>query len=71
LLSVLNEFSLPTKVVHIIEDTTQLPHDHPANAKNRLEDKATVYVCTGPVCSAPANTPQVLRAILEEKNATT
>ncbi len=71
LISVLNEFSLPTKVIHIIEDTTQLPHDHPANGKNRLEDKATVYVCTGPVCSTPANTPQALRAILEEKNATT
>ncbi|MFT6557934.1 thioredoxin domain-containing protein [Sneathiella sp.] len=65
LLSVLHDFSLPTKVVNIIEDTESLPTDHPAFGKTRLDDKATAYICTGPVCSNPANTIISLRSILE------
>ncbi len=66
LLSVLSEFSLPTKVVNIIEDTSDLPSDHPANGKQQLENKPTAYICTGPVCSNPANSAQALRSVLEE-----
>lgn len=64
LLAVLNEFSLPTKIVNVIDDTENLPFDHPAIGKDRIDDKPTVYVCTGPVCSEPVNSPQAFRLLL-------
>ena len=67
LLSVLNEFSLPTKVINIVPDTENLPFDHPANGKTRKDDKPTVYICTGRVCSEPANTPMDFRKQLENR----
>jgi len=67
LLSVLNDFSLPTKVVNILDDTADLPGDHPANGKSQIDGKSTAYICTGPSCSLPANTPVALRSLLEGK----
>ncbi len=67
LLSVLNEFSLPTKVINILPDTENLPFDHPANSKTRKNGKPTVYICTGSVCSEPANSPMELRKQLENR----
>ncbi len=64
LLAVLNEYSLPTKIVNVIESSENLPFDHPAIAKVRKDNKPTAYICTGPVCSEPANSPQDLRSIL-------
>ncbi|MEH6527926.1 MAG: thioredoxin domain-containing protein [Sneathiella sp.] len=66
LISVLNDFSIPTRIVNVISETETLPFDHPANGKTKLEGKPTVYVCTGPVCSAPANTAVAFRALLKE-----
>ena len=68
LLATLNDFSLPAKVVSIIEDTENLPFDHPAQGKTRKEGKPTAYVCTGPVCSDPANSPLALRSILQKED---
>ncbi len=65
LVHVLKDFSLPAKVINIIEDTEELPFDHPAKGKARQEDKATAYLCTGPTCSLPTNTAAAFRALLE------
>ncbi|OUR80466.1 thioredoxin domain-containing protein [Alphaproteobacteria bacterium 46_93_T64] len=67
LVSVLNEFSLPAKVVNILATSEDLPFDHPANGKNRKDNKPTVYICTGSVCSEPANNPMDLRKQLQSK----
>lgn len=67
LLSVLDDFSLPTKVVNVMEDTSNLPPDHPANGKGQKDGKSTAYICTGSSCSLPANTPVSLRTLLEGK----
>lgn len=69
LLKELKNVSLANKVVNIISDTEDLPFDHPANGKTRVDDKATAYVCTGPVCSLPANNPVAFRQILEGEDA--
>ncbi|MEH6404833.1 MAG: thioredoxin domain-containing protein [Sneathiella sp.] len=68
LLATLNDFSLPTKVVNIIEDTENLPFDHPAQGKTRKDGKPTAYICTGPVCSDPANSPLALRSVLRKED---
>lgn len=66
LLLELRNYSIPSKIINIVADTENLPFDHPANGKKRLEDKATAFVCTGPVCSLPANTPLGLGKLLKE-----
>ncbi len=65
LLLELRNFSIPNKVVNIISDTENLPFDHPANGKTKINGKPTAYVCTGPVCSLPATSPLDLRKALE------
>ncbi|MCG8493771.1 MAG: thioredoxin domain-containing protein, partial [Sneathiellales bacterium] len=67
LLSVLRDFSLPAKVVNVMEDLSNLPADHPANGKSQKDGKSTAYICTGPTCSLPANNPVSLRTLLEGK----
>ncbi|TNE35667.1 MAG: thioredoxin domain-containing protein [Alphaproteobacteria bacterium] len=69
LMTVLKDFSLPSKVVNILSDTEDLPFDHPAKGKTKLEDKATVYLCTGPTCSLPANTTAELAGLLKERTS--
>lgn len=49
--------SLPNLVLDVVADGQGLPAAHPAHGKNRLENAATVYVCRGPLCSAPQTTP--------------
>ncbi|MCF8466823.1 MAG: thioredoxin domain-containing protein [Sneathiella sp.] len=66
LLNVLNDFSLPSKVVNVLEDTGNLPFDHPANGKTKQGGKATAYLCTGPACSPPANSVVSFAALLTE-----
>ncbi|GLQ04944.1 thioredoxin domain-containing protein [Sneathiella chinensis] len=68
LLAALNDFSLPARIVNILEATDDLPFDHPAKGKTRKDDKATAYICKGPVCSNPANNSHDLRSLLEEKS---
>ncbi|MCE8000766.1 MAG: thioredoxin domain-containing protein [Rhodobiaceae bacterium] len=57
--------SLPTRLLLVLEPGTDLPDGHPATGKTMLDGKATAYVCTGPVCSAPVTDPADLRAALE------
>jgi len=62
----LNQFSLPSRIINIIENTEDLPFDHPAAGKTRIDSKATVYICKGPVCSNPATSLVQLRDILSK-----
>lgn len=59
------DLSLPTRLLLDLEVGTELPDGHPAKDKSMIEGKATAYVCTGPVCSAPVTDPDDLRAALE------
>ncbi|HXO02078.1 MAG TPA: thioredoxin domain-containing protein [Stellaceae bacterium] len=45
--------SLPRRVVQVIAPGEALPASHPAHGKTLIDDKATGYVCEGPVCSLP------------------
>lgn len=64
-IQVLKEFSIPNKIINIIEDSEALPFDHPANGKTRVDDSVTIYVCTGPTCSLPVTTAKELRDALQ------
>jgi uncharacterized protein len=68
MLAVLKDYSLPTKILNILETTEDLPFDHPAKGKSKIDGKATVYICTGPVCSNPANSVLELVSLLEQKD---
>ena len=69
IINVLKDISLPSKVVNILEDTENLPFDHPAKGKGKLDGKPTVYLCTGPTCSPPANNVAAFAALLKETTA--
>ncbi|WP_373088209.1 thioredoxin domain-containing protein [Sneathiella sp.] len=69
LINTLKDYSLPTRVLNILEDTATLPFDHPAQGKGMVGGKPTAYLCTGPVCSAPANTVPDFVALLQEATA--
>lgn len=59
------DLSLPTGLLLALEPGADLPDGHPATGKTMIDGKATAYVCTGPVCSAPVTDPGDLRAALE------
>ncbi len=59
------DISLPTRLLLDLDAGTDLPDGHPAQGKTMMEGRATAYVCTGPVCSAPVTDPGDLRAALE------
>ncbi len=56
---------LPNRVLTRLRPGESLPEGHPAHGKDRTGGKATAYVCHGPVCSAPAHTPQALHRALQ------
>ncbi len=45
--------SLPNLVLQIVAPGADLPDGHPAKGKGQIKSAPTVYVCEGPVCSAP------------------
>ena len=45
--------SLPNLLLQQIEPATALPDGHPAKGKGMIDGRPAVYVCEGPVCSAP------------------
>ncbi|MEE9250245.1 MAG: thioredoxin domain-containing protein, partial [Alphaproteobacteria bacterium] len=62
--------SLPGRVVLVIPPNQTLPAAHPAFGKDRIDAKATAYVCVGTVCSLPLNAPEALaRALKPDRNA--
>jgi uncharacterized protein len=56
--------SLPNRVLSVLPPEAALPADHPAAGKAQLGDRATAYVCEGPVCSLPLAEPAALAADL-------
>jgi len=59
--------SLPNLVLQIIPPGADLPASHPAHGKGALGGKPTVYVCDGPVCSAPLTDPVALAEDLKAR----
>ncbi|MBG02718.1 MAG: thioredoxin domain-containing protein [Rhodospirillaceae bacterium] len=57
--------SLPDRILNIVATLDDLPAGHPAEGKEKLEARATAYVCEGPVCSLPVNTAADLTALLD------
>ncbi len=61
LLQAVAGLSLPGRVLQVISPGARLPEGHPAQYKTRIDDKATVYVCVGQICSLPVTTVAELR----------
>ena len=59
--------SVPNLVLQIVPPGADLPPSHPAHAKGALGGKPTVYVCEGPVCSAPLTDPVALAEDLKAR----
>ncbi|OKH87367.1 thioredoxin domain-containing protein [Thalassospira sp. TSL5-1] len=55
---------LPNRAMTILPGDNTLPESHPAFGKTRIDDKATAYVCQGPVCSAPVTSSEDLVKLL-------
>ena len=64
LLQVIAKTCLPLRVLQLVEDPDQLPRNHPAAGKARLESRAAVYLCQGTSCSLPYSDPAELSAAL-------
>lgn len=64
LLEIIQSHSLPDRILSIVAPTDALPPKHPAAGKTQIDNRATAYICEGPVCSAPVNEPNTLAALL-------
>ena len=52
--------SLPNLVLQVVGPESTLPPNHPAADMDRVEDRATAYVCRGMTCSLPITEPKEL-----------
>lgn len=52
--------AVPMRVVMTLAPDEPLPAGHPAHGKTGIDGAPTAYVCRGPVCSPPVQTPQGL-----------
>ena len=66
LLRAVHGVSLPTCVLLVVGDAAALPAGHPAHAKERVDGKATCYICYGPVCGTPITEAAALEAALRQ-----
>ena len=57
----------PNLVLQQTAPDTALPEGHPARGKGMIGGKAAVYICEGPVCSAPLTDPAALAAELKSR----
>ena len=69
LLSVVNSFYLPNKILVVHEPGTSSEsflsrHLEVLGSVKMVEDKATAYVCENYTCSAPVNDPNTLKRVL-------
>jgi uncharacterized protein len=64
LLRVVNEASLPTKILLVVADGAALPDSHPAAGKGTIGGRATAYLCEGTRCSLPLNDPGAFQTAL-------
>ncbi|TAK98225.1 MAG: thioredoxin domain-containing protein [Rhodospirillaceae bacterium] len=54
----------PHVIVALLETTDELPRHHPAHGKERINGRATAYICRGPVCDAPVTDVAALEIAL-------
>jgi uncharacterized protein YyaL (SSP411 family) len=59
--------NLPNRVLTVVTPGTALPPLHPAHGKQQVANRATAYVCEGPVCSLPLSDPATLAADLARR----
>ena len=57
--------SLPDRLLNVFATPNDLPARHSAEGREKLEARATAYVCNGPVCSSTINTTTGLTAFLD------
>ncbi|MDX1402186.1 MAG: thioredoxin domain-containing protein, partial [Kiloniellales bacterium] len=57
--------SSPIRTIQVVPDGSLLAKGHPALGKNRVEDKATAYVCRGQSCSLPVTDERALAELLK------
>jgi uncharacterized protein YyaL (SSP411 family) len=50
---VVDEVSLPNRIVLMVPPGRTLPPQHPAHGKGLVGERAAAYVCEGPTCSLP------------------
>jgi uncharacterized protein YyaL (SSP411 family) len=67
LLRAVHGASLPNRVLSVVPPEQALPGDHLAAGKGMIGDRATVYLCEGPVCSLPITDPDALGRTLAER----
>jgi uncharacterized protein YyaL (SSP411 family) len=68
-LDVIRDSGLASRVITILPPGANLPTDHPAAGRGQVDNKTTVYVCVGQVCSLPLTEPQQLADALSQDPA--
>ena len=66
LLRAVHGVSIPNRVLLVVPDGHALPPGHPAAGKERVDGRATCYLCWGPVCDAPITEASALEAALRK-----
>ena len=57
--------AIPNKIVTVLPPGQELPPDHPAANRIKIEGQASAYVCIDQTCSLPQTTALGLREALE------
>ncbi|AUG54660.1 thioredoxin domain-containing protein [Thalassospira marina] len=60
---------LPQRAITIIGNDQDLPAEHPAFGKQKIDGKATVYICQNMTCSAPITDLDALKSQLQDIGA--
>jgi uncharacterized protein YyaL (SSP411 family) len=64
LLAAIYRASLPDCLLQLVPPGSDLPPEHPAHGKGRVDGRATAYVCRGTTCSLPITDPAELARAL-------
>ena len=64
---VFRRMSLPNKVISIVAPGEALYAGHPASGKGQVNDRATLYLCSGQTCSPPIVDPNQLELMLKTR----
>ncbi|TXH39263.1 MAG: thioredoxin domain-containing protein [Rhodospirillaceae bacterium] len=67
LLDVLRDYSLPTALLQRVSPDEALPPHHPAQGKEMIDGRPTIYLCRGQTCSLPISDPAALALALNER----
>ena len=67
LLKIIQEQSLPTKLLQVVAPSARLPAQHPAAGKGQVDGRATIYICRGQTCGLPVTDGDTLRRALSEQ----